>query len=95
MQFHLVVPGLAWPTAVFGKLPAQPRLTALPILLGHAGAAWQQPVALETWLAGEFGKRFGKKPAFTGKEAPTAWLLDTTESQRLFGPRTLFHQVAD
>jgi len=55
MQFHLVVPGLAWPTAVFGKLPAQPRLTALPILLGHAGAAWQQPVALETWLAGEFG----------------------------------------
>lgn len=55
MQFHLVVPGLAWPTAAFGKLPAQPRLTALPRLLGHASHAWRAPVALETWLAAEFG----------------------------------------
>jgi nucleoside-diphosphate-sugar epimerase len=52
------------------------------------------------WLAGEFGKRFGKKPTFTGKEAPTAWLLDTTEAQRLFGaPRvgipTMIDWVAD
>jgi len=37
-------------------------------------------------LAQEFGKRFGKHPAITGKEAPTAWLIDTAAAQRLFGP---------
>lgn len=37
------------------------------------------------WLAGEFGRRFGRAPVLAGQEAPTAWLLDTTESQRLFG----------
>ena len=37
------------------------------------------------WLAGEFGKRLGKKPEFVGQEAETAWLIDTAESQRLFG----------
>ena len=37
-------------------------------------------------LAQEFGKRFCKKPAITGKEAPTAWLVDTREVQKLFGP---------
>jgi hypothetical protein len=52
------------------------------------------------WLAGEFGKRFGKKPVFTGKEAPTAWLLDTSQAQRLFGPprvgmTTMIDWVAD
>ena len=52
------------------------------------------------WLAGEFGKRFGRKPTFTGKEAPTAWLLDTSQAQRLFGaPRvsitTMIDWVAD
>ena len=52
------------------------------------------------WLAGEFGKRLGKKPVLAGKEAPTAWLLDTSEAQRLFGaPRvgitTMIDWVAD
>src|SRR2546428_10365343 len=37
-------------------------------------------------LAQEFGKRFGKHPVITGKEAPTAWLIDTAAAQRLFGP---------
>ena len=37
------------------------------------------------WLAEEFGRRFGRKPQFTGTEAQTAWLEDTTLSQRLFG----------
>jgi nucleoside-diphosphate-sugar epimerase len=37
-------------------------------------------------LAEEFGKRFGKKPAITGTEAPTAWLVDTRAAQALFGP---------
>ncbi|MCC6212126.1 MAG: NAD(P)-dependent oxidoreductase [Burkholderiales bacterium] len=37
------------------------------------------------WLAGEFGKRFGRKVEFTGAEAPTAWLVDTREAQRLLG----------
>jgi nucleoside-diphosphate-sugar epimerase len=37
-------------------------------------------------LAMEFGKRFGKRPHITGSEAPTAWLVDTAQAQRLFGP---------
>ena len=36
-------------------------------------------------LAQEFGKRFGKQPVITGKEAPTAWLVDTSAAQRLLG----------
>lgn len=62
MQFHLVVPGLAWPTAAFGKLPAAPPLTALPVLLSHASHAWRPAVTLETWLAGEFGLNGGHTP---------------------------------
>ena len=38
------------------------------------------------WLAGEFGNRLGKTPQVTGSEAPTAWIVDTTAAQRLFGP---------
>ena len=38
------------------------------------------------WLAEEFGKRLGKTPQVTGSEAPTAWIVDTTAAQRLFGP---------
>ncbi len=37
-------------------------------------------------LAAEFGKRFGRKVQITGSEAPTAWLVDTAQAQRLFGP---------
>jgi nucleoside-diphosphate-sugar epimerase len=37
------------------------------------------------WLAGEFGRRFGRRVEITGKEAPTAWLVDTREAQKLFG----------
>jgi nucleoside-diphosphate-sugar epimerase len=37
-------------------------------------------------LAGEFGRRFGREPVLTGTEAPTAWLVDTAQAQRLFGP---------
>jgi len=37
------------------------------------------------WLAAEFGRRFGKNAEITGKEAPTAWLVDTRESQKLLG----------
>ena len=52
------------------------------------------------WLAGEFGRRFGKAPQFTGQEAPTAWLIDTRQAQALFGePRvplaTMIDWVAD
>ena len=38
------------------------------------------------WLAAEFGKRMGKAPKVTGSEAPTAWVVDTAASQKLFGP---------
>jgi nucleoside-diphosphate-sugar epimerase len=37
-------------------------------------------------LAQEFGKRFGKKATFSGSESPTAWLVDTAEAKKLFGP---------
>jgi nucleoside-diphosphate-sugar epimerase len=52
------------------------------------------------WLAGEFGKRFGRKPNLVGQEAPTAWLIDTTQAMKLFGaPRvalaTMIDWVAD
>jgi hypothetical protein len=48
------------------------------------------------WLAGEFGSRFGKTPAITGSEAPTAWLVDTRAAQALFGaPRVPLAQMID
>ena len=37
-------------------------------------------------LAHAFGERFGRKAIVTGKEAPTAWLNDSSAAQRLFGP---------
>jgi nucleoside-diphosphate-sugar epimerase len=51
-------------------------------------------------LAEEFGKRFSRKPTFSGKEAGTAWLIDTAQSQQLFGPprvalATMIDWVAD
>lgn len=48
------------------------------------------------WLAEEFGRRFGKPATITGSEAPTAWLMNTGEAERLFGyPRVpLKQQVA-
>ncbi len=48
------------------------------------------------WLAGEFGRRFGRAPVLTGTESPTAWLIDTTEAQRLFGaPRVPLDAMID
>jgi nucleoside-diphosphate-sugar epimerase len=36
-------------------------------------------------LALSFGRHFGKQPVFAGTEAETAWLVNTSEAQRLFG----------
>jgi nucleoside-diphosphate-sugar epimerase len=48
------------------------------------------------WLAMEFGKRFGKPATVTGKEAPTAWVVDTTASQKLLGaPRVPIERMVD
>ena len=48
------------------------------------------------WLAGELGKRLGRKPKLEGKEAPTAWLIDTTAAIKLFGaPRVPLAQMID
>jgi nucleoside-diphosphate-sugar epimerase len=48
------------------------------------------------WLAEQFGQRLGKPPAFTGAEAPDAWLVDTSESIRLFGaPRVPLTRMID
>ena len=47
-------------------------------------------------LAEEFGQRFGRKPTITGKEAQTAWLVDTSAAQKLFGaPRVPLDKMLD
>lgn len=57
MQFHLVLPGLAW------HRPADaPDLPALANLLGHASHAWQPAVTLESWLARHFGANLDRLP---------------------------------
>ena len=46
------------------------------------------------WLAQEFARRFGKPVEITGEEAPTAWLMNTGEAERLFGyPRIALKQM--
>ena len=48
------------------------------------------------WLAGEFGKRMGRTPKLTGEEAATAWIVDTTASQKLLGaPRVPLEKMID
>lgn len=37
-------------------------------------------------LAEAFGRRFGRPPVITGRESPSAWLVDTRLSQELLGP---------
>ena len=37
------------------------------------------------WLAEEFARRFSKTAHIVGEEAPTAWLMNTGEAERLFG----------
>jgi nucleoside-diphosphate-sugar epimerase len=47
-------------------------------------------------LAAAFGKRLGKTPVITGREAPTAWLVDTRAAQALFGaPRVPLQTMID
>lgn len=51
MDFHLVLPGLAWP----GRCPELPALPALAALLGHAKPSWHPASAPEHRLAELFG----------------------------------------
>jgi nucleoside-diphosphate-sugar epimerase len=37
-------------------------------------------------VAKSLGERLGIEPVLTGSEAPTAWLIDSSEAYRLFGP---------
>ena len=51
-------------------------------------------------VAVALGERLGVSPVFTGTPAPTAWLVNTGEAQRLFGPpevalETLIDWTAD
>jgi hypothetical protein len=48
------------------------------------------------WLASEFGKRFDKTAMVTGSGAPTAWIVNTSAAQRLFGvPRVPLDTMID
>ena len=48
------------------------------------------------WLAEQLGARLGKTPILAGREAPTAWLMDTGEAQRLLGaPRVALPKMID
>ena len=52
-------------------------------------------VAVRT-LAEEFARRFGKPAKVVGTEAPTAWLIDSSASQRLLGaPRVPIEKMID
>jgi len=47
-------------------------------------------------LAEEFGKRFSKTPVLSGKEATSAWLIDTARAVELFGaPRVALSTMVD
>lgn len=48
------------------------------------------------WLAQEFGKQFGKEPAFVNEEQPTALLNNASQAHKLFGyPKVSLHQMID
>jgi nucleoside-diphosphate-sugar epimerase len=48
------------------------------------------------WLAEQFGERLGKKPVLTGREAPDAWIINTSEQTRLMGePRVSLTRMID
>ncbi len=48
------------------------------------------------WLAGEFGRRFGRAVSLTGNESPTAWLVNSTAARRLLGaPRVPLERMID
>ena len=48
------------------------------------------------WLAGELGKRLGKPARCVGREAPSAWVVDTAAAQALLGaPRVPLEAMLD
>jgi hypothetical protein len=53
------------------------------------------PMTSIRWLAEEFGRRFDKPAQIVGQEAPTAWLMNTSQAEGLFGyPRVpLLQQI--
>jgi len=44
------------------------------------------PIRRVRELAEALGERLGRAPAFTGREAADAWVLNCAEAERLFGP---------
>ena len=53
------------------------------------------PMTSIRWLAEEFARRFDKPVTITGQEEPTAWLMNTSQAESLFGyPRVpLLRQI--
>jgi len=48
------------------------------------------------WLAHEFGKRLGRTVQLSGREADSAWIVDTSAAQRLLGaPRVPLESMLD
>jgi nucleoside-diphosphate-sugar epimerase len=62
-------------------LRALTRCTAPASALNVSGA---ETVSVRA-LAEAFGRHFKRQPVFTGKEAGTAWLVNSAEAHRLFG----------
>ncbi|HUW38426.1 MAG TPA: hypothetical protein VMV91_13960 [Rhodocyclaceae bacterium] len=62
MQLHLVLPGLLWPQKALRDTAHDLDLPALSRLLGHGRPVWRSPLALEDWLAREFGIPAGQAP---------------------------------
>ncbi len=53
-------------------------------------------VVAVSWLAQEFGKRFGLEVKLTGEPAQEAWLINTARAEKLFGyPMVSLHSMVD
>ncbi|MCX7172066.1 MAG: hypothetical protein NTY41_17800 [Proteobacteria bacterium] len=63
MQFHLILPGLLWPSQALRDTAHDLLLPGLSWLLGRGRLSWQAALPLENWLCREFGCGLQQPPA--------------------------------
>ena len=63
MRFHLILPGLLWPSQVLRDTAHDLPLPSLSWLLGRGNLRWQAPLPLEHWLCRESGCEQQPPPA--------------------------------